>query len=95
MSSVITIVSVVEADITISGREILRFSVFITIFSPIGNVVIRLSHQIQRNDARRNWNDVSLMTLFPFRIIFKKREIARETANKPSNTDEKISLSRL
>lgn len=95
MSSVITIVSVVEADITISGREILRFSVFITIFSPIGNVVIRLSHQIQRNDARRNWNDVPLMTLFPFRIIFKKREIARETANKPSNIDEKISLSRL
>lgn len=94
MSSVITIVSVVEADITISGREILRFSVFITIFSPIGNV-IRLSHQIQRNDARRNWNDVPLMTLFPFRIIFKKREIARETANKPSNTDEKISLSQL
>lgn len=75
MSSVITIVSVVEADITISGRGIvLRFSVFIAIFSPIGNIVITLSHQIQRNDARRKLEtDVSLTTLFSNDI----REIVR------------------
>lgn len=52
MSSVITIASVVEADITISAREILRFSVFIAIFSPIETVVIRLSRQMQQNDAQ-------------------------------------------